>query len=238
MAVNIIKVKDFILDILFPKTCLNCQKEGSYLCYDCFSLIPILDRQYCPFCQKPKFVFDGKTCPNCRRRHKLKGLFCAADYKNFIVKKMIRQFKYEPLVKELAKPLSSLVLAHLKHLNISDFSDFLLVPVPLHERKLRERGFNPAEEIAKKLSESSNVPVLNNVLVKIKSTPAQAELKKEEREKNIKGVFSCLNKELVANKKILLVDDVFTTGATLEECACVLKNVGAKEIWGMVVARG
>ena len=135
--------------------------------------------------------------------------------------------------------MSSLVLAHLSHINRpGNFSDFLLIPIPLHKRKLRERGFNPAKEIAREISENLKIPVLNNVLAKIKQTPAQAELKKEEREKNVLGVFSCLNKELITAKKILLVDDIFTTGATMEESALTLKKAGAKEVWGIVIARG
>lgn len=229
----------FLLDLLFPKFCLNCNKEGSYLCQDCFSLIDIFKRQYCPFCSYPKVVLDGKTCISCRKSKKLTGLYCSASYDNFIVKKLINQFKYRPYIKELAKPLAFLIMAHLINLNnLPDFKEFILIPVPLHKKKLKQRGFNQANEIGKELSDKLKIPIFNNVLIKIKQTPAQVELKKEQREKNIKGVFICQKSELVGGKKILLIDDIFTTGATMEECARVLKTAGAKEIWGMVVARG
>ena len=233
------KILEFALDILFPKFCLNCGTEGSYLCPDCFSLIEILDRQYCPFCFPPKLVFDGKTCFSCKQIKKLSGLYCAASYENFIVKKLIHQFKYEPYVRELAKPLSSLIITHLQHLNKIDIlrSSFLLVPVPLHKKKLKQRGFNPPEEIAKEIAKILKIPIVN-ALVKIKQTPAQMELKKEKREKNVLGAFRCSKPDLIRDARILLLDDVFTTGATLEECARVLKDAGAKEVWGMVVARG
>jgi len=198
-----------------------------------------LDRQYCPFCFPPKITIDGKTCQSCKETKKLKGLFCAASYENFIVKKAISRFKYKPYLKDLAPVLVSLIIAHLAKINkLSDFGDFWLAPVPLHKRKLKLRGYNQAEELAKEISKVFKIPLLNNALIKTKNTPAQVELKKEERRENIKNAFLCKNPGAIKNKKILLVDDVFTTGATMEECARVLKNKGAKEVWGMVAARG
>ncbi len=236
---NLSSIKEFILDLLFPKFCISCGKEGSYLCQDCFSLIDILERQYCPFCPQPKVVLDGKTCNFCKRSKSLNGLYCAASYNNFIVKKLINQFKYEPYIKELSKPLSSLIVTHLINLDkVENFQDYILVPIPLHKKKLKKRGFNQASEIAKELSENLKIPVFNDALIKTKQTPAQVELKKEEREENIKGVFLCRKPELVMGKKILLIDDILTTGSTIEQCARLLKKAGAKEVWGVVVARG
>jgi len=239
IMVSPLKIVEFVLDILFPKFCLNCGAEGNYLCPDCLSLIEVLDRQYCPFCFPPRIVFAG-TCLSCKRTKKLAGLYCAASYENFIVKKLIHQFKYEPYLKDLAKTLSSLIITHLQHLNkVNNFESFLLVPAPLHKKKLKQRGFNPAQEIAKEIAKALKIPVIN-ALAKIKQTPAQVELEKEERLENIKGAFICPRPDLgqIKNRKILLVDDVFTTGATMEECALTLKKAGAKEVWGMVVARG
>lgn len=232
------KAREFFLDILFPKFCVNCGKEGSYLCPDCFSLIEILDRQYCPFCEPPKVVFDGKTCVSCKRSKNLHGLFCASSYDNFIIKKLVRQFKYEPFLKELSSTLASLIITHLSLVNKTNFESFALIPVPLHIKRLKFRGFNPAEEIAKELSKDLKISLLSDALVKMKQTPPQMELKKEERKENIRNVFVCKKPEIIKNQKILLVDDVFTTGSTMEECAKVLKDSGAKEVWGVVVARG
>ena len=212
-------IKEFILDILFPRFCLNCNREGSYLCPDCFSLIDISEKKY-------YFLKN------------LNGLFCPTSYDNFIVKKLINQFKYPPYIKELAKPLASLIITYFKILGESGLQDFILVPIPLHKKKLKSRGFNQASEIAKELSKNLAIPFSDNVLIKIKPTPAQVELKKEERIKNIKGTFSCSKLDLVKGKKILLVDDVFTTGATLEEAGRALRRAGASEVWGVVVAHG
>jgi ComF family protein len=232
------KAKEFILDILFPKFCLSCGEEGDYLCRDCFSLIDISERQYCPFCHPPKIVLDGKTCPSCRKVKKLNGLYSAAAYNNYIIKKFIHQFKYS-YIKELAKPLADLIEIHFFNLNkLKSFSGFILIPVPLYKKRLKERGFNQSEKIAEELSKILEIPAFNDVLIKTKQTLNQVDLKKEERERNIKGTFSCQKRELIKNKNILLVDDVFTTGSTMEESARVLKEAGAGQVWGIAAARG
>jgi ComF family protein len=232
------KTREFVLDLLFPKFCLNCGREEDFLCQVCLSLIDVLERQYCPFCLPPKIVLDGKTCPSCRKSKNLNGLYFAASYDNFILKKAIHQFKYG-LTKDLAKPLADLIIRHFNNLTaLPRFNEFNLVAVPLHGKKLKERGFNQSEELAKGLSQHLKLPVFDNALIKIKQTRSQTELKKEERGKNIQGAFLCPCPDFVKNKRILLVDDVFTSGATMEECAKVLKNTGAKEVWGVAVARG
>jgi len=236
------RVKEFLLNLLFPLYCINCQREKNYLCQDCFSLIDISTSQHCPFCSPAKIVLDGKTCYSCRKSKKLTGLFCAASYQNFIIKKSISQFKYEPYIKELAKPLASLIIQHFQLLDyppsfFRDRSDFALIPVPLHKKRRRWRGFNQAEEIALQLSLFFKMPLISDCLLKTKQTLPQVQLSEKERTDNVKSAFVCQNKNLIKEKKILLVDDVFTTGSTMEECARVLKDSGAKEVWGIAVAR-
>lgn len=227
-------IKEFFLDILFPKFCFRCGKEGEYLCPDCFSLIDILEKQYCPFCSKPKIVFNGKTCSSCQGRN-IEGLYCATSYKDPIVRELISQFKYYG-VKDISKPLAALIVAHFLNLENNQFisDNFILVPTPLHKKKLKERGFNQSEELGKVISTFLNKP-LKNVLIKIKPTSNQVGLTKDERKENLKGVFRCSEH---INKKVLLIDDVFTTGSTMEECAKTLKESGAKEVWGVTVSRG
>lgn len=242
-------IKNSILDIVFPKSCLNCGKEGSYLCDDCNSCLEISPYIYC-LCEEPKRLFEAGKCRACRSK-KLDGLYSALPYQNNLVQKLIHNFKYEPFIKELANPLSSLIISHFQYLenppefikhfqlldNKPDFSSFVLISVPLHKKRLKWRGFNQAEEIAKELAQCLDIPLLKNCLFKLRETPPQMELSGEEREKNIKNVFIAENKETVQDKKILLVDDVYTTGSTMEECARVLKEGGAKEVIGLTVAR-
>jgi len=235
-------VKDFLLDLFFPRFCVGCNQEGFYLCQDCLSLIEILENQYCPFCNLPKIVLDGKTCPRCKKLKALSGLYFATSYQTPLVKKMISLFKYPPFIKELSGPLTSLIITHFqilgKNHNVFKVKRFVLIPVPLHRKQLKKRGFNQSEEIAKGLSVFLDIPLMNNVLIKAKETPPQVELDEGARRENIKSVFLAKNPELIKGKNVLLVDDVFTTGSTMEECARVLKAAGAKEVSGVTVARG
>ncbi len=191
-----------------------------YLCQDCQSVLGILsDHQ--------KFQTQN-----------LNDLYFAVPYQKPLVKNLIRCFKYEPFVKELAETLSSLIISHFQLLdNKPDFSGFILIPVPLGRKRLKWRGFNQVEEIAKFLSQKMEIPLLKNCLLKNKQNLPQIELTGEKRLNNIKGVFNCKNPEVVKGKQILLVDDVYTTGATMEECAKVLKKAGTKEVIGVVVSR-
>ncbi|MCX6759718.1 MAG: ComF family protein [Candidatus Nealsonbacteria bacterium] len=244
-----IKIKNLILDIFFPKFCFNCEKEGNYLCQDCQELLEIsgFHRNY--------------------STQNLDDLYFAVDYKNPLIKKLIQRFKYEPFVKKLAKSLSYLIITHFQLMDnkpnflpqpepqrrveknehvlrealdprTSNGADFILIPVPLDKKRLRWRGFNQAEELSKELAKFLKIPSIPNSLTKIKETFPQIKLSDKERKENVRGVFLIKDRELIKNKNILLVDDVYTTGATMEECAIVLKKAGAKDIIGVVVARG
>lgn len=232
--------KKFLLATLFPQLCLGCQREGSLICQDCLSSIEISEFIYCPFCKTPKRVFEKGTCLT-HQKMKLSGIFSATSYKEPLVKKLISKFKYEPFLKNLSSPLASLIIAHfLLSENKTIFKDkenSVLVPIPLFRSKERQRGFNQASLIGEVLSKFFKIPLLNNNLIKVKKTQPQVELKREEREKNIKRAFKLKNPQSVREKRVFLIDDVFTTGSTMEECARVLKNSGAKEVWGIVVAR-
>jgi len=215
------RFKNSLLDFFFPKGCFSCQKEGSYLCEDCKATMEISG-------------FHQKADLEC-----LSDLYFALTYQNSLIQKLIRQYKYQPFVKELNKILASLIIEHFQLMdNKPDFTDFVLVAVPLEKRRQRWRGFNPAEEIGRNLAGFWKIPLISGALLKIKNTLPQVELSDEERRENIKGAFVCKSPEKIKGRKILLVDDVFTTGATMTECARVLKKSGAKEIIGIVVARG
>ena len=236
-------IKKFLLELFFPKFCFNCQKEGSYLCEDCKSLIGVLQIHQ---------RYSGKN---------LKDLYWAAPYTNPLIKNLIQKFKYEPFVRNLSKSLSSLIIEHFQLLdnkpgffNFSPYSflsnepnqkeyiksspEFILIPVPLEKRKLKWRGFNQAEEISKELSIFLKIPVIRDCLLKIKETIPQVELLEKERERNVLGAFLVRNENRIKERRILLVDDIYTTGSTMEECARVLKEAGVKEVIGIVIARG
>ena len=233
------KFNKFISDLLFPQYCLGCHKQGTLLCDDCFSLIEISEYQFCPFCREPKRVFDYGKCDK-HKSKKLDGLFVATDYENALVKKIIYKFKYEPFLKSLAVPLAKLIISHI---SLSESESFIkslnpiLIPIPLHPFRKKWRGYNQSELIAKELSKFYNFPLVSDALIRKKKTISQTKLSKEERIKNIANAFTVKNQNLIEGKNILLVDDVFTSGATMEEGAKALKANGAKKVWGVAVAR-
>lgn len=168
----------------------------------------------------------------------LSGLFCATSYEDRFAQRLIHAFKYPPFLRDLAKPLALCIIAHLALLNKPIYPPDVICPIPLHKKRLRWRGYNHAEELAKQLGQAFSLPVVADALIRIKHTAPQANLGREERLKNMKGVFEVRNPQKIAAKNILLVDDVYTTGATMEECARILKKAGAARVFGAAVARG
>jgi ComF family protein len=216
--------KNLFLELFFPRFCFGCQKEGSYLCQDCQALLEI-SGYHQTF--KTKYLHD---------------LYFALDYKSQLLKNLVQKYKYEPFVKDLAQTLTELITAHFqlldsKPLFFNKNSNFVLIPVPLEKKKLRWRGFNQAEEIARELSRFLELPLINDVLIKKKTNLAQTNLSEKERIKNVSGIFDCHKQEKIKDKNILLVDDIYTTGATMKESAKTLKKAGVQKITGVVVAR-
>lgn len=249
MHVN--KIKDFLLELFFPTFCLGCQKEGTYLCEDCKATLEISEFQYC-LCNKNPLKINlelnkyarlrrqGK-CNRCSDK-KLSGLYFALPYKErALTRKLIYQFKYKPYIKDLAKTLALLLAEHffISGSNKEDvWKDSILIPIPLDKKKLKSRGYNQAEKLAKELSKILHIPVFSNNLIKTKTTRAQIKLSGKEREQNLKGAFVVRKPfDFAQNKKIFLVDDVYTTGSTMEECAKILKEAGAKQVWGIAISR-
>lgn len=235
------KFKDHILDLLFPKFCIGCQKEGAFLCEDCRGLLDIVEKNYC-LCDSKICLPAGRLgkCPKCSEK-RLAGLYFALSFKDIsLAKKLIYQFKYPPYLKGLAKTLAGIIIEHLvlaKNNTEEIWQNAVLIPVPLDKKKLKTRGYNQSEELAKELSKVLQVPVLSDVLIKIKQTKSQMSLSKADREKNLAGAFTIKNQEKISNKKIFLVDDVYTTGSTMSECAKILRKSGAKSVWGICIAR-
>ena len=225
-------------EIFFPQKCIICQKDGEIFCDDCMHLSDISNQQYCPFCSLPQISKNGARCA--KHKKYLDGLYCPCDYKNKIINTAIKKFKYEPGLKELAMPLAKIIDMHLDYIskNKNDFSEFILIPVPISKQKMKTREFNQSAELAKELAKIFKIPVYNT-LQRAKNTAPQAQLNRNDRLKNIENAFLIdKNKiDIVKNKDILLIDDIFTTGSTCEECAKILKTAGAKSVWAMTIAR-
>lgn len=232
---NINCIKNLALDIIFPKKCFGCGQEGIFFCEDCFSLIDVNPFKYC-LCERPQKIIIEKQCKHCANK-KLDGLYSASDFKQTQVRQLIHNFKYKSQIKELCYPLSLLILTHLYFIAKYFPPASLLVPVPLFIKKKKRRGFNQAEEIGKVISEKIGIPISLGNFVRVKNTKPQVGLNKKQRMENIKNAFEIKNKNEFKGKIIFLLDDVYTTGATMEECARILKKSHAKEVWGLTAAR-
>ncbi len=206
-----------ILNILFPKMCLNCGKQGEgYLCSSCFlksnfkfKIIPVKNKHY------NYLIYLGKYKNEIRRK--------MLDFK-FYNKAFINEYFLEFLLK------NKNICAFLKNFD-------LIIPVPMFKTKKLKRGYNQTELLGKNLSKKLELEYLEDVLVKIKENRTQSLVLKNERKQNVKNVFKIENPFYIKNKKIILVDDIYTTGATIDECTKLLKKSGVKEILVLVIAK-
>lgn len=227
-----------LLDLLFPKRCVACGSWGEYICKKCFSQIEIIEKPICPICQRQ--AVGGRTHPGCRGRWRLDGLAVACRYSG-PVKRAIGKVKYK-WVYDIQKVLVDLVVSGLWRFDLP--KEAVLVPVPLHAKRKRWRGFNQAEILGRSLAKEFGVPVVDT-MIRIIETKTQVGLKRKDRKENVKGAFalrlpspSNSLSSFISGKNIVLVDDVYTSGATMGECCRVLKVAGAKSVWGLAVALG
>jgi competence protein ComFC len=224
------------LDFLFPKYCVNCRKIGDYVCSNCFAYLSFDFAMICLVCNKPSI--DGLTHPGCKSKYAIDGAFCAIAYKG-IAKKLIYNFKYKPYLSDLNKFLVELFYESIIQQEIFQkaykFSP-ILVPIPLSAKRLRQRGYNHAELLSVGLAEKLGLKQMN-VLERIRETKSQFGLKLKERKENLKNAFTLNTKYSMLNANIFLVDDILTSGSTLFEAAKILKKNGAKQVWGLTLAR-
>ena len=243
MPETLVRIKDFVLDTLFPVRCLGCGERKEWLCEKCLSHIPLRTTQLCPACLT-QITPTGEVCFVCysgKAKRSLDGLFVAAHYKTKLLSQAIHTYKYR-FVSAVAEPLSKLLLQALHHgeLPLPD----LIVPVPLHSKRLRYRGFNqaalPARILSADLVPTLTLPLLEGALLRTRFTLPQMKTEnKKERLANLRDAFAVdpQMKSEIKGRSIWLIDDVATTGTTLELCARVLKKAGAKSVFGIVLAR-
>lgn len=221
----IARVKLFILDLLFPLQCLGCGQEGEWLCFGCLNKIE---------CNCDFEITDSSW-------RVLAGVIVAGFSEDKLLKSLIYKFKYN-FIKDLANSLSQLMVNKILILKQRGFKalfeELIIIPVPLHQKRFRWRGFNQAELLAKEVASSFGWQMRVEILKRTKHTKAQMKLRRKKRLGNIKDAFEINNKIDLRDKAILLVDDVLTTGATMEECAKVLRQAGASQVWGLVLCRG
>lgn len=214
---------------------MGCLVEGTWLCEQCWERIPSAEL-CCVSCGRRNV--RGLTCRGCHKNTILDGVISAGPYSTPLFRRGVEWLKFKgiqriapTLARLLISPLT--VIAPLRELTHTA----VFIPIPLHNRRLRERGFNQSLELAHALSSYTAIPV-HEALVRTRATWAQAKLPPELRRENIRGAFA-IAQQLPENiKHCLLIDDVTTTGSTLSAAAALLKAVGVPEVWGVTVARG
>lgn len=211
---------DCVLNFIFPPVCGICLKTSKkYICEECMELI------------------------------KFKSLNKIDTYNNKNFKEHLYILKYEGIIRQrmldykfkeksyLHRSFSEMILNSKENIEFIKKYD-VLIPIPIHKDRMRTRGYNQSELIAKDLAyEIKNIKLENRVLIKTKNIIAQSSLNKKQRENNIKDVYQIKSVEKVMNKKILLLDDIYTTGSTVNECAKILKEAGCKEVGIITIAK-
>lgn len=224
-----------IIDLIFPKTCVGCKKEGEYICLDCRKKL-VIPAPICPTCCKPSI--GGWVHPRCGENCSIDRLFVSLPYRG-IVQNCLKKVKYRSAWD---------ILDFLYKLHTLDLEsqEWLVTSVPMWDKKERERGFNQASILAELTAKQLNATSINT-LRRVRETKPMFGLKKVDRKENVQGAFQFNYKSKTnlaarqvlqfSNQKVILVDDVWTTGATMRECATVLKRAGINEIWGIALAR-
>lgn len=219
------KVFQWLLNLFFPPTCVECFKEGDFFCGTCQKKLKI----------KPIGPF--KKAKNKEFQY-LDGVIYALDYQNNkVIKSAVKQFKYK-FSKPLAEKFAGLMHQKLEELNMLRSKKITLIPIPLHPRRKAYRGFNQAELMAKEIKKIGREVSVCRLLKRIKNTKQQAKLSRFQRLENLESAFVLVESiALPESNYVFLIDDICTTGATLDSAAKILKEAGVKKVYGLVLAR-
>ncbi len=228
---QVTKLGGMALSLLFPQWCIGCGKDGGFICDSCRSLLPRVMPPLCPRCGRPQP--SGILCSSCVSwQAEIDGIRSPFRFDG-VIRQVIHQLKYRN-IRALAAPLAQMLN---DYLTTNPMPVEALVPVPLHRKRLRERGYNQSSLLAKELGKLTNLPVVDDCLIRQRPTQPQARTSNvDERQSNVVDAFACCNQRL-RDKQVLLIDDVSTSGATLNACAVALKAAGANLVWGLVLAR-
>ena len=238
-------IKDILLaflNFIYPKQCQGCgvklhYKNKYYLCEECLGKVKVNNPPFCLKCGHPlSGPADLKVvCGKCSGiKYNFDKAFYCCNYEG-LVKELVHKFKYNH--KKFLICLFNELMTNFIKRHISTKSMDMVVPIPLHRGKLQQRGFDQALLLSKNLSKTFNLQMSYNILNRKKDTKQQANLNKAQRLKNIKGAFSIKDKTVFNKKSVLLIDDIFTTAATANECAHLLKEAGAKSVSLLALAK-
>ncbi len=233
-----------VLDFLYPQICPHCDgpggTRGRSLCTDCCKAIAEIKYPYCFCCGAALEIsyepaVEEYECGKCRiGNYRFERARSLGPY-DAVLKDLIHYLKYDK--KPGAMRDVSFRLQNFFSGTEDLYSGFYVTSIPLHFNKLKERGFDQSYLIAEETARCLGLPMLSGALTRVRETPPQARMKRSDRIKNVKGAFQALNPERVRGENILIVDDVFTTGATSNEATRVLKKAGAEKVYVFTLAR-
>lgn len=232
MPIQFQKLFTLVLDLLFPIECLGCGREGEWLCTKC-NTFPAAPRA-CPFCHQANKT--NTTCDTCQKEKALDALIAVTSYQAPHVHEIIHGYKFK-FWKGIYRSLGEHMARSLLSDHQSTLPNAILVPIPLHSSRLRFRGFNQSDYLANVVAKETKLTHAN-ALIRVKATQQQARLQASDRIRNLTNAFQVRPGLDFTEKSVILIDDVFTTGATLAAAARVCKQAGAKRVWGLVFAKG
>lgn len=229
------KLLQYGLDLLFPPRCAGCQRGGYLLCPACLQTMQPLTAHLCVHCGTP-LTRPDTPCFTCQQhRFRLDGLRCVQFYQGAL-RCAIHALKYHNQ-RRLAEPLGGLLAQAFTAYGLRADA---IVPLPLHARRQQERGYNHAALLARVCAAHLKIPCLENLVTRQRPSRAQVGLNIRQRQQNVNGAFALTPDATTGslpNGTIVLIDDVCTTGSSLEACAAPLYNAGVREIWGLVLGR-
>ena len=220
------------LDLLLPPSCVNCRSFDAWLCQPCLEQISFITGAVCEHCGTPRkdtpaFCYQCESNPLTT----IDGIRVAAFFEDNPIRTAIHQFKYRDQ-RVLDSILGQIMANTYRRYGLKAE---IVVPVPLHKSRQKERGYNQSELLARQVGRQLDLPVNGHALTRTRNTPAQMKLTAQERHRNVLNAFHC--ERQVVNQSVLLIDDVCTTGATLDACAVALKKSGAAFVWGLTLAK-
>ena len=230
LQIKLAKIPDLLLDLLFPRLCVGCGTEGNFLCDSCIGTLPQLQTPFCDRCGLP--IPENIICPDCKNLPLTIDGIRSVYHHEGLAREAVHSLKYKNM-KTLANPLAALMANYLAD---NPFEIDTLVAAPMHAKRLRTRGYNQPELLARELSHLTGLYFAKDSLIRTKYTTSQVSLTADDRRNNVDGAFECKDR-FFQDKKVLLIDDVCTTGATLNACAIALKKGGAASVWGLTLSR-
>ena len=226
---------DKILNWLYPPACIACKvmlpvNMGNF--YICERCEPLFERAQLPFCKKcgQKLESEDENCASCFG----KSFYFESNVSVFVYDELMRDLLHDMKFRNKKRIATGLGLLFAKYIEIPN-EDYILTWLPMHPKKQKERGFNQAEVMAKEIAKALGV-TCRNIIRRVIDTPAQSGLHPKLRQENVKGVFEIIKGLSVQGASIVIIDDIFTTGASVNECAKVLKEGGAKKIYAKTLA--